>query len=160
MLGIRGETSSYRLAAVLAMVDRYMTGRGDKAVDYTNPEIEALLDKYPGVRGSMQLTSKAKGIMPPSLLDTCHYIFSQKDKLMADEFVTKVIKGTGLEDGDPYHVLRSRLVSNSFAKAKLSKPYILALCIKAWNSTRRGMKMRTLRWRDKGEVTEAFPVAI
>jgi hypothetical protein len=160
MLGIHGELNAYRLASVLAMVDRYMTGRGDKVVDYTNTEIEALLHKYPGVRASLQLASKARGLMPPSLLDTCHYIFSQKDKLMADEFVVKVIKGTGLAEGDPYFVLRSRLVSNSIAKASLSKPYILALCIKAWNFTRKGMRVRNLRWRDAGKGTEAFPVAI
>jgi hypothetical protein len=160
MLGVRGEKNCYRLASALALTDRYMTGRGDKSVEYTNTEIEELLEKYPTVRESIQISAKAKGLMPPSLLDACHYIFSQLDKLMADEFVTKVIKGTGLADGDPYHVLRERLLDNSLSKAKLSKPYMLALCIKAWNCTRKGVKVRYLRWRTTGEVTETFPVAI
>lgn len=160
MLGVRGEKNCYRLAAALALTDRYMTGRGDKYVEYTNPEVEELLEKYPGVRESIQITAKAKGLMPPSLLDACHYIFSQIDKLMADEFVTKVVKGTGLTDGDPYHVLRERLLDNSISKAKLSKPYMLALCIKAWNCTRKGVKVRYLRLRTIGDVIETFPVAV
>lgn len=159
-LGVRGEKNAYRLASMVALTDRYMTGRGDKSVEYTNTEIEGLLAKYPGIRESLQISFKAKGIMPPSLLDTCHYIFSQKNKLLADEFVSKVILGTGLEEGDPFYVLRERFVRNSISKAKLTKPYMLALCIKAWNYTRRGMKVRALRWRDTGEVAEPFPVAI
>jgi hypothetical protein len=160
MLGVRGEKNAYRLASAVALTDRYMTGRGDKSVDYNNTEIEGLLAKYPGVRQSLQLSFRAKGIMPPSLLDACHYIFSQKNKILADEFVSKVIRGTGLEEGDPFYVLRERFVKNSVSKAKLTKPYMLALCIKAWNYTRKGMKVRSLRWRDTGEVSEPFPVAI
>lgn len=159
-LSVRGEKNSYRLASALALTDRYMTCRGDQNVNYSNTEIEGLLEKYPDIRDSLQVGVQCKDILPPSLLDACHYIFSRIDTKLADEFVTKIIKGTGLEDRDPFYILRERLVKNSVSKAKLTKPYMLALCIKAWNYTRKGMKVRFLRWRDTGEVTEPFPVAL
>lgn len=159
-LGALGEKNSYRLASALMLTDKYMTGRADKSVEYTNTELETLLAKYPDVRNSIQTSVGGKGIIPPSLVDTCHYIFSRKDRALADEFVVKLIKGTGLQEGDPFYALRERLVKNSVSKAKLSKAYMLALCIKAWNYTRRGISVRFLRWRDSGDLAEAFPVAI
>lgn len=159
-LGVRGEKNAYRLASVVVAVDKYMTGRADKYTDYSNTEIAELLDeKYPDIRESLQLSAKGKGIIPPSILDACHYIFKKKDPVLADEFVNKVIKGIGLDEGDPFHVLRERLLKNSVSKAKLEKSYIMALCIKAWNSARMGMKLRYLRWRDAGDFREEFPVA-
>ncbi len=35
-LGVRGEKNAYRLAAALVMIDKYMTGRAEKAVTYSN----------------------------------------------------------------------------------------------------------------------------
>jgi hypothetical protein len=159
-LGVLGEKNSYRMASALALVDKYMTGRADKTVDYTNTAIEELLAKYPDIRESLQVSASSKGIMPPSVLDACYYIFSQKDKLLAVSFVNKVVRGIGLEAGDPFHMLRERMLKNSISKAKLTKHYVMALCIKAWNSARNGMKVRTLRWRETGDATEAFPVAL
>jgi hypothetical protein len=157
-LGVRGEQNAYRLAATLVLVDKYNTGRADRSVHYSNTEIEELLEKYPEARESLQTSVNAKGLITPSVLDACHYLFSRKDAELADEFVTKVIRGTGLEDGDPFYVLRERLVKNSVAKAKLTKPYLMALCIKAWNHARSGTKVRFLRWRETGNATESFPV--
>lgn len=159
-LGVRGEKNSFRLASALVLTDKYMTGRADKSVEYSNAEVEKLLEKYPDIRECLQVATCCKNIMPPSLLDTCYYIFSKKNKLLADEFVSKVVRGIGLEIGDPFLLLRERLVKNSTAKAKLTKPYILALCIKAWNACRLGKKLRSLRWRESGEATETFPTAV
>jgi hypothetical protein len=157
-LEIRGEHNANRLAAALVMVDKYMTGRADMYVHYTNTEVEELLAKYPDVRQSLQTSVRGAGLIIPSVLDACHYLFSRKDAALADEFVAKVIRGTGLEEGDPFYVLRERLVNNSLAKAKLKRSYIMALCIKAWNHARAGSKVRNLRWRETGKATEAFPL--
>jgi hypothetical protein len=157
-LGVRGEQNACRLAAALVFIDKYMTGRSDKSVTYSNTEMEELLDKYPDARDSIQTSTSTKGLISPSVLDSCHYLFSRKDADLADEFVKKVLRGTGLEEGSPWYVLRERLVGNSLSKAKLSRPYLMALCIKAWNHARGGTRVRFLRWRDKGEAVEQFPV--
>lgn len=157
-LGVRGEQNAYRLAATLILIDKYMTGRADKSVAYSNTEIEELLEKYPEARESLQTSHSTKGLIAASVLDACHYLFSRKDSVLADEFVEKVLRGTGLEEGTPWYVLRERLMKNSISKAKLSKPYVMALCIKAWNHARAGTKVRFLRWREEGEKVEPFPV--
>ena len=157
-LGVRGEKSAYRLAASLVLIDKYMTGRADRSVRYSNTEIEELLEKYPEARNSLHTSVCVKGMMPPSVLDACHYLFSRVDQEMADDFVTKVVRGTGLQEGDPWYVLRERLVKNTLSKSKLTKPYTMALCIKAWNHVRAGSKLRYLRWRENGDASEPFPL--
>lgn len=157
-LGVRGEPNACRLAACLILIDKYVTGRSDKSVTYSNTEIEELLEKYPEARNSLHTNKAGRGIITPSVLDACHYLFSRKDPVLAEEFVEKLTRGTGLEEGTPWYILRERLVANSLSKAKLDRPYLMALCIKAWNHSRVGGTIRFLRWRDKGETAERFPV--
>jgi hypothetical protein len=157
-LSVLGYTHSHRLAAQLALIDAYCTSRADKQVHYSNTEVESLLVKYPNAADSIQTKLSGKSLVPPSVLDACHYLFSQKDKELADDFVDKVLKGAGLEEQSAWYVLRERLVANSLSKSKLSRPYIMALCIKAWNVTRAGKTIRYLRWREKGDAIEPYPV--
>ena len=157
-LGVRGEINTKRLAAALALIDKYMTGRMERTVEYSNTEIEELLEKYPDARKSVSMTHPVKGLILPSVLDACHYLFGRKDQSLAAEFVDKVLRGAGLESGSPLYVLRERLVSNSLAKAKLSQTYLMALCVKSWNATRSGAAIKALRWRDTGNAAEQFPV--
>lgn len=157
-LGVLGEKNANRLAAALALVDKYMTGRADMCVAYTNTQIQALLEKYPDVPGALQTSLPTNGLIAKSVLDTCYYLFSKKDKDLADEFVQKLLLGADLKEGTPWYVLRERLVRNAHAKAKLTKQYVFALCIKAWNATRELRRVRNLRWREEGDSSEAFPV--
>ena len=157
-LATKGEKNTSRLAAALMLVDKYITGRSDKQVCYTNMEIQELLEKYPGVRESAAANYRARGLAYLSVIDACHYLFSQKDPDLANEFVDKVMRGTGLEEGSPWYALRERLVSNSLLKSKMPRPDMMALCIKAWNATRAGTQIRVLRWNDRGQFAEAFPI--
>jgi len=155
VLSIYGEQNTACLAAALALVDRYMTSRMYPGVRYANSELLDLAKKYPKVRDS---TSKAcgnlKGLLPNSIMAACHYLFSLKDPKLADEVMEKVRKGTYLADDDPIRVFRERLLNNSISKAKLSREYIMALFIKAWNAARAGRPVRALRY----QKDEAFPV--
>ena len=94
----------------------------------------------------------------PSVIDACHYLFSQKDPAAANLFVDRVIRGSGLEEGTPEYVLRERLVSNSLAKAKLSKSHLFELFIKAWNYARSGKKIKVLRLDERDGKLLDFPV--
>lgn len=157
-LAVRGEKNIHRLSAALVMVDKYMTGRADISVAYSNEEVSALLDKYPGMRDCIQSSIKVSGLLPGSVVDACYYLFSQVDRALADDFIEKLKRGSGLVEGDPWYTLRERLLQNSLAKAKLSKPYLFAICIKAWNAKRTGHKLKVLVWRMGGDAPEAFPV--
>jgi hypothetical protein len=156
-LSVKGEANACRLAAALVVIDKYCTGRADRTVEYTNAEVEELLAKYPNARNHLQSGNKAKGILYPSILDACHYLFSQKDKRLADEFVEKAILGIGISNGEPWHLLRQRLMENFTSKTKITKTYAMALCIKTWNAARAGKPLRYLRWSTEGNNTEKFP---
>lgn len=158
-LSVAGEINANRLAAALVLIDKYLTGRADKSgVTYTNTEVEGLLEKYPEVRNSIHTGMEGRCLIQPSVLDACHYLFSLKDPIMADQFVDKVLRGVALESGSPWYVLRERLVNNSMAKAKLNKPYVMALCIKAWNHSRAGTKVKCLKFSQEGRNIEDFPI--
>ena len=159
-LGVAGELNACRLAASLVLIDKYFTRRVEKSVTYSNTEMEELLVKYPEARQSIQTTAKAKGIIYPSVLDACHYLFSRKDPILADQFVEKVLRGVSLDEGSPWYVLRERLLNNSLAKAKLKKAYVMALCIKAWNHARAGSKVKILKFSQDGVNTESFPIVM
>lgn len=144
-LSCRGHINAFRLAAALAMIDKYMTGRADKSVQYSNTEIEGLLEKYPDVSNYMLHKKNGKFLLTPSVFDCCYYLFSKKDPEMANVFVERIFKGIGLEEGDPWYVLRERLLANSISNTKLPKPLLLALCIKAWNAARQGRRVTKLQ---------------
>jgi len=148
-LSCLGNKNAFRLAAALILVDKYMTGRVEKSVIYSNGEIEELLVKYPEVKDSIHTNLNGKKLFMPSVMDACHYLFSRKNSLMADRFMGRLIRGNGLEEGEPEYVLREKLVSNSLSKAKLSKAYIFALVIKAWNHRRAGKTIHALRLNER-----------
>lgn len=159
-LAVMGEKNTKRLSAALGLLDKYITGRMAGSVKYSNADIEELLLRHPGIRSSTERSDLKTRLLPPALASFLHYIFSQKDPALADQFMDQVLRGKGLSEGQPVYLLRERLVDNSLAKAKLSPAYIAALAIKAWNFTRAGKSITYLRFRDRGEAAEAFPIAV
>jgi hypothetical protein len=73
-------------------------------------------------------------------------------------FVQKVLKGVGMEDGDPWYALRERMLINSISNTKLSKALMMALCIKAWNAARQGKRITKLQLNLVDGKMSAFPV--
>ena len=158
-LAVLGEKNTKRLAASLIIVERYMTGTMETGTrKFSNSEIENLLLKYPKIRESVRRSDFNTRLVPPSLVSALHFLFSQKDAHLADLFMQKMLKGNELEEGDPVYVLRERLVRNSLEKAKLSPVYISALIIKAWNFMRNGQRIYHLRYRERGDSRETFPL--
>lgn len=156
-LGCLGEKNACRMAAALIMIDKYMTGRVEKSPMYSNGEIEELLAKYPEVRYSINTHVKGKKVLLPAVMDACHYLFSRKNPAAANRFMERVLRGSGLEEGEPEYVLRERLVSNSLAKAKLSKAHVFALCINAWNHSQSGKKINHLKLYVRNGKLIEFP---
>lgn len=159
-LAILGAHQTKSLAAALCVVDRYMTGRLEQKVKYSNDELVRLHHIYGGMKDSVLQARATKQLLPPSILAACHYLFAIKDPIEADRFVEDLISGRNLADGDPVYFLRERLMNNSFAKAKLQDYYIVALMIKAWNFRRNNKTIRLLRFRQEGGSPESFPVII
>lgn len=159
-LAVCGEKQCKALAAALIVVGRYLTGRMDRRVAYTNMEVENLLEEHPDIRRSVRFCKETKRLIAQSTLTGAHYLFSRKSEEQADSFVTQTISGIGLNEGDPIYYLRERLLINSISKAKLPADYIMALTIKAWNARRQNKTIQSLAFRAEGPSAESFPVIV
>lgn len=157
-LSCLGEKDAHHVAAVLTLLERYMTGKAQTQIEYTNTEMEVLLHKYPDVRNYMVSKRCRTPILKPSVMNCCYYLFCQKDPVIAEDFVEKICKGIGLQIGDPWYVLRERLMKNYTSKAKLPRAHVWALCIKAWNFAREGRRIYKLDLRMNGARLAEFPV--
>lgn len=143
-----------RLSAALGIIARYFDGKMMfGGTIYSNGELLEILKKHPEARQSIRKQYQGRTLVPHSIIDACHYLFSRKDPQMADLFIDKLITGIGLEQGSPILRLRERLVANSLQPAKLPKIHILALSIKAWNFTRQGATVKVLKF----SPDETFP---
>lgn len=153
-LSVNGVTNAHRVAAMLVLVDKYMTGQSTKQIQYTNAQVELLLAKYPDAKSAIVSANKGRRLMPPAVMDACNYLFRKVSEELTAEFIEKILKGSDLDSESPWYLLRERLVTNSLSKAKLTKCYIMALCIKAFNAANNGTVLKVLKWSEG----EPFPV--
>jgi hypothetical protein len=163
-LTFAGEKNAIALAAGLHQLMRYENNILDKGTSLkaTRREYKEALERHPGIRDSVRYGQMTKDMMRHSLGTALHYLFSRKDKVLADDFFIKLSQGTNLTSDDPAHLLRERLTRENMkgSKTRMVPREILAITIKAWNAKRKGEKPRTLRWRGNGEGAEEFPVIV
>lgn len=150
-----GEVNCHALAGAIRWLGVLHDRMSWKNVGYTPEQAKAKLQDHPELRKSVSkvCSSNTKGLIPGSILAACHYLFSRKDADLADLFADSLIGGEGLKKSDPVYLLRERLIANGTAAAKLPRETIAALTIKAWNATREGKPMRTLKWVE-GDLPE------
>lgn len=158
VLSVLGYDYATAIAAALPLVDQYMTGQPIAGVRYANSQIKDLMAKYPDIRDSVARCASSRRLISGSILSSCHYLFAMKDREAADRFVDELIKGVGLEAGDPVYSLRERLMQNMMGKAKMQRRYIMAITIKAWNARRRGATITRLSWSESRNRAEPFPL--
>jgi hypothetical protein len=156
------EKNAIAVAAAIQQLMRYEAGILDKgtALKATRYEQKDALERHGELRESVHYGQMTKAFLRHSFGTTLHYLFSQKDKVLADEFFVKLAQGTNLKADDPIYLLRERLMKENIkgSKTRLVPKEALAITIKAWNAKRKGEKPRSLRWRGQGEGAEEFPV--
>lgn len=158
-LTVGGEKNSRNLAAALTLMKDLMGGNTSfiRTVKISNTEIVGLLEKNPDVRGSVRWGNALVRLVPPSAAIALHCLFSRVDKIAADSFFDHVHSGLDMTFDNPAFVLRQRLIENATSKSKITRRYLIALMIKAWNAYRKGQKIKFLRFREEGEAPETFP---
>jgi hypothetical protein len=91
------------------------------------------------------------------MMSFLHYVFARKDPDMADWFMEALETGSNLDRDEPVHLLRERLTDNRANRRKMSEKEMFALTILAWNYTRKGKRVKILRWRTEGLNPQPFP---
>lgn len=109
---------------------------------------------------SYKFTKKFMGLGTAAL---CHYLFAQRDRLMADEFFYLLEKGVNLDEGHAVLALKNCLTLRDHLTIQTAKggyhrtAYLIALVIKAWNAYREERPVKRLTY---GVDKESYPVAI
>jgi len=156
-VAVLGKENYTMLGAALAMLRRYERGDLSSTIasdKYVNgPEIIETLERYPNIESSVAFAHPCGHVLSPSQACFFHFVFASKNKLLADDFFTRLGSGLGLTATDPVYHLRERLMASKADRTKkLTSKYQMAIVIKAWNATREGRAVRTLRWDTERET--------
>lgn len=83
-----------------------------------------------------------------------HYLFSRKDRILANLFIEQLITGIDIRDGDSIRLLRNRLLKALGSPGdRIQRQYLLRIIIKTWNAVRTGTPLKCL----KRNYNEDFP---
>jgi hypothetical protein len=163
MLKLRGETNATNLAAAVRIVCLfemyglpYHSGFSGPA---PSPQVLArCLEHNPEIRGSVTLAcNQRRSWLQPTIVAAFHYLFASASQEDADDFVEKVLTGTGLDASDPRYLLREKLIKERYENGWMGQKPRMALMIKAWNAFRRGEELARLSWAPGGVNGEKFP---
>lgn len=156
ILAICGEKNATNLAAAIRFVRWFLQrdGLGD-ASKITNQCLVETLGQHPGIRDSVRFMSgiKMETILRSSVAAGCHYLFSVKDRELADWFFSRLKDGLEINTSNPVYLLRQRLIIDRSNKGFLRPEYVAAYVVKAWNYTRKKQKLGVL----KMAANESFP---
>lgn len=158
VLSINGEDNSVDLSSALNCLWRIESGKFSGARhSLSHTEIIDFLQRHPMIRDSVQFATVVGRIVPRSIIIALHYLFSQKSKQDADQFMVDLGRGVGLNNGDPVYTLREKMIRNKSASVALPHQKIIFLIIEAWNGRRTERKTTRLRLPSKTEMQDSFP---
>lgn len=144
VLNMRGHSNATTAAATVRWILDYERPEGLTTARefYSNKRIATELEARPNITASVSVTASWKlvGIVPPSAIAFCHYIFSQKDRDLADNFFARLSSGESLRRGNPILTVRQRLIRASLNRVGGPQFRIdqIELLIRAWNALRQG----------------------
>jgi hypothetical protein len=159
LVGVSHATVASALAT-LWLYRRGTYGRANGARTATHEEAIKLLELEPGLLESLRAGQRVAGagkLCAPGPFMAFHYLFSQKDATLADVFVEGLVNGVGLSEGEPVLTLRNRLTQErSHNHRSLRAAAQMSYVVKAWNATRKGHKLKVIKWVKDEEFPEVM----
>lgn len=83
---------------------------------------------------------------------TYYFLFAEKDKTAAYEFMEQLSSGLNLTENSPIYQLRKKLEQDRMSTAKLVGKMRQVIIITCWNAYRRGMEMKMIRVNYENDV--------
>ena len=146
------------------MVYEYQNGifGGYRRKRIPNRAIVKLVEDNPGLVESSRMTDGLRNTgLTGGEVTGLHYIFSDKDSFMANEFFERLSSGANLVESSPILKLKTRLAQAKTLKAyTIDKRVRVAFTIKAWNAYRKGRTLKQLRFVPSGSTKETFPIPL
>lgn len=159
-----GEKNCSALANAVNLCHQYFSGifnYGGHSL--SNEEACEYIELHPKLRDSFDKVKSVKPILSFGIAGALHYIFSQKDSLLADDFFQKLSDGADLRATSPIKVLRDQLIENKGRRhGKMRRPLTINIIIKCWNDCRaNNQRIRAYSWRNsKATEKEAYVEAL
>ena len=122
------------------------------------------LDANPEIIDAVQATisdTMLRSVASPTITGFCFFIFAQKNKVDAHNFMESLSTGANLPKESPILLLRNRLISEKLSQTTIFKQRtIIALIFKTWNAYRTNKTIKVLKFTENGDVKEFFPVPV
>ncbi len=153
-LSIHGVSHATLVSATIRIIVQFDKGSygeiGSMSRIISNQEMVKFYDEHPEIAISAtdgyKLYKDCNGIMSPSVVTAFHYLLNRVSPEGAEEFLTKLCTGVGLEKDSAINVLRNKLIkSSNDDKFKLKQSEIMKFIIIAWNKFRAGEKCKVLK---------------
>lgn len=161
VLAMRGEKDTLLLVGILKHVGRYHTGTMLSTGKITNKEVEELLDIYPTARDMAHMLGRSAYRVrwcAPSILGTCWYLASEKNKAAADTFFNGLIFGADLAPDSPILTLRNKFIDMKSRKdQKLDTPAKMEMVVTTWNAFRIGKTIKHFKLQTLSKESKLFP---
>jgi hypothetical protein len=145
LLKYMGIPNAAAFAPVVAHILDYengvaLGGGGERKTTISNDQRQAVMERHPGIGKSVKviLANKEKSTSITnrrSSIIAAYYFASQSNPVLADSFVTGLLKGSNLSGDSPILALRNRLISSMQGKkeARLTTDEAALLIFKALN---------------------------
>ena len=147
-----GERNYKLLAGATTWLWRHVnayTSKGGTSCPRIHEAID-LLGSHPTLRDSVSFIGNHKfRIMSPTIAACLHYLFSEDNPELAGEFFEKLSSGENLSRSNhtsAIYWLRSQLLEDKQATAKLPLNIVWALAVKSWNAFRARKVVKLLRF--------------
>ncbi len=142
-LGMQGVPDGNHAAAVAKLIWQFNTyGLVSSSSHFapTKSQIQEAFKTNPTILDSVRAIPKRASLVGgTSVLAFCHFMFAKRDVAAAKYFIDRLVKGNGLNEGEPIFLARERLLADR--RMPLSDK--VELLFRAWNLHRRGERGRT-----------------
>lgn len=156
VLSILGEKHVNNLSALLILIKRYYKQKNFSGrYKASNIEIEKLLQEYPDARDFAGISPRCTGLIPPRVIEFCHYVTSKIDNDESDKFIHGLCTGNSLTARNPILVLRNKIMQSRLGGAKYSADAMIGMILKTWNLVRDGKKISRLAFKPGELVPKA-----
>lgn len=154
----RGEENYVHLASALYQLRNLQQGYHNFHGRLRPDQANELLEKHPTLRESVSFIRSLPTVFrlcSTGMAAALHYLFTKKDKDLADLFFQSLNTGADLKAGHPIYRLRETLLRAAASRTqKMAPTATCALLIKSWNFVRNKQTVKSLQWKNSEEFPE------
>jgi hypothetical protein len=163
VLGIAGVSNATTASAVCKFINAFKTGKfsyTSKASDnrtLSNTDIEEYYNSLKNIDESIKfgknMSLKSCGLLTATVVSSFHYLFSEVDDVLAEDFLTKLSTGIDLKQNSPILALRNRLLNSKNNESfRLTNDAILKLICYAWEKFVKNEIVKVLKLPENYEI--------